>query len=256
MFDFVNDSPTRRQVLHGGLFAAAAAMLAGCQQATHITKDLPGPLWPDREPVTPGPLPPIASRQTAPALANPDRYVSNGAIAAPPGIIPRSRWAKGEIIKSRVDMMRGVSRITIHHEGNTFYGASDINAIARRLENIRIGHTNRKPEKFGDIGYHYIIDPVGRIWEGRNVYYQGAHVEAQNPHNLGIMVMGNFMEQRPTSAQLNALEHFVTDRMRSYRIPVGRVYTHREIGQSVCPGTYLQKWMDGQRSPAGIFARV
>jgi hypothetical protein len=34
-----------------------------------------------------------------------------------------------------------------------------------------------------DIGYHYTIDPTGRIWEGRPVQYQGAHVKMNNEHN-------------------------------------------------------------------------
>jgi hypothetical protein len=39
-------------------------------------------------------------------------------------------------------------------------------------------------------------------------------------------------------------------------LPVSRQYTHREIGDTLCPGRNLQRWMLAQRSPAGAFARI
>lgn len=249
----VNDHPTRRQIIQGSLFAAAAALISGCQKPT-VATDIPGPVWPDMEGGRDGPLPPVAT--APPPVQAPSRPSPNTGSAQLGGVIPRSRWAKGAIIESRVNPMRRVTRITVHHEGITFYGSTDLSAIARKLENIRMGHIRRKPEPFGDIGYHYIIDPAGRIWEGRNIAYQGAHVERQNENNLGIMVMGNFEEQRPTAQQLSTLDAFVKDRMRAYNVPVSRVYTHLELGKTECPGRNLQRWMLAQRSPGGTFARA
>lgn len=152
--------------------------------------------------------------------------------------------------------MKGVNRITVHHEGSAFSGASDFSAMARKLANIRSGHINRRGEPFADIGYHYVVDPAGRVWEGRDLRYQGAHVERNNEHNIGIMVIGNFEEQRPTTAQLTTLEGFLIDQMRRYDVPASRVYTHREIGQSACPGRNLQRFMVAVRAPAGSLARA
>lgn len=231
---------------------SAAALLAGCQGpgSTADISDV-GVRWPDEERMRPVPLPPQGPRSV---MAAP----SPSGTSVPPmgGITPRSAWTRATVIESRTKRMNGVNRITVHHEGNTFTGSADERAIARRLTNIRSGHITRKPEPFADIGYHYIIDPSGRIWEGRPIAYQGAHVEAQNEHNLGVMLMGNFDEQRPTKAQLLALESFMVDRMRYYRIPVSRVYTHRELKSTACPGRNLQSWMLAARSPAGTFARA
>lgn len=246
------DTLTRRQLLRGGLFVGTAAFLAGCQQPTRVVgQTVPGPLWPDLEKAAEDPpLPPTVRPAPEPNVVFPTPEVP------PSGVIPRSRWTTAQVIESRVSSMGGVSRITVHHEGMIFSGSTDMSSIARRLSNIRTAHLNRRPEPFGDIGYHYIIDPAGRIWEGRPLRYQGAHVERKNEHNLGIMVMGNFEQQRPTQAQLLSLERFVIDQMKRYQVPVSRLYTHREIGDTLCPGRNLQRWMLAQRSPAGSFARI
>ena len=245
------DIITRRQVLQGGLLASAAALLAGCQQPQRISANVPGPIWPDMEPgLDSAPLPPEMPRE-APSVS-PGRMPS----APVTGIMPRSRWTSSGVIASRANPMNGISRITVHHEGNVFSGSADVNSIARKLSNIRNGHINRRPEAFADIGYHYIVDPAGRVWEGRPLKFQGAHVEKRNEHNLGIMVMGNFEEQKPTTAQLATLERFVIDQMRRYRVSAGNLFTHKELGGTLCPGKNLQRWMLAQRSPAGSFSRA
>jgi N-acetyl-anhydromuramyl-L-alanine amidase AmpD len=92
----------------------------------------------------------------------------------------------------------------------------------------------------GDIGYHFIIDRAGRIWEGRPLIYQGAHVKDENEHNLGIMTLGNFDRQSPTTAQLMTLQHMLAYLRHQYSVPVSKVYTHQELNPTACPGLHLQ----------------
>lgn len=142
-------------------------------------------------------------------------------------------------------------RITLHHDGMDAFASTDRAAAAARLEQIRQAHLNRPGEPFGDIGYHYLIDPAGRVWQGRPLQWQGAHVARTNEGNLGVCCLGNFMQQRPSQAQLVALDRFVAAQMKHYRIPPGRVYTHRELGQTLCPGDNLQPYIaDSRRSGA------
>lgn len=139
--------------------------------------------------------------------------------------------------------MGSIRRITVHHEGSTPVTFTDPAATIRRLEGIRRYHFRERG--WGDIGYHYVIDRSGYIWAARDLSYQGAHVKDHNERNLGIMVLGNFDEQRPSVEQFNTLQRAVATFMRGYDVPLQRVYTHRELtpGHTECPGRYLQQYM-------------
>ncbi|MEE9213111.1 MAG: peptidoglycan recognition family protein [Phycisphaeraceae bacterium] len=134
--------------------------------------------------------------------------------------------------------MGKIDRITVHHEGYRPVYFSDMASTAERLELIRQSHLSRM--RAGDIGYHYVIDRAGRLWECRDFHYQGAHVKNNNEHNLGVMVLGNFDRQQPTDAQIVTLRDTLSKLMRHYRVPVNRVYTHQEITPTACPGKKLQ----------------
>src|SRR5690606_33804179 len=124
--------------------------------------------------------------------------------------------------------------------------------VADRIEMIRRSHVESRG--FADIGYHYIIDPAGRIWEGRSVAYQGAHVKDNNENNLGILVLGNFQRQTPTRAATETLDRFVASQMARYGVPLTRVKTHREITVTECPGESLQRYMNATRARGGGLA--
>ena len=142
--------------------------------------------------------------------------------------------------------MGKVSRITIHHEGMETTEESSVEGVKEELRLIQKSHVNRSIA--GDIGYHYVIDYNGRIWEGRPVKYQGAHAGNgdANKGNIGIVLLGNFEVQRPTQAQLNSLETLTDFLMKRYDLTCARVFTHKEIRKkyglsaTACPGRYLQ----------------
>lgn len=213
-------------------------MVAGCSQTLH-TASLPGMSWPELDVYgAPRAVPRSATVLAPPHTDVPEKYPTHESSSLD-YVIERSAWTSAEPRLSDIDMMNGVSRITIHHEGSPepvlFSGYQ---ATAHRLEMIRRSHVGYRG--WADIGYHYIIDRAGRVWEGRPVIYQGAHVRNHNPHNIGVMLMGNFELQQPTQAQLAALEKLVTDLRHIYDVPVNRIYTHGELVATRCPGTNLQ----------------
>ncbi len=233
------DLIVRAAVSAAGL-GAAAALVTGCGSSRKSAAALPSVDWPDgglsRPPPAPRPMPPTPGKQS---------------IQLPGGVIPRSEWARGGVIPARMNRAKPYYRITLHHDGMDDFTSTDKAAAAARLEQIRKAHLNRPGEPFGDIGYHYLIDPAGRVWQGRPLEWQGAHVAKTNEGNLGICCLGNFMLQRPSQAQLLALDRFVASQMSRYRIPPGKVFTHRELGQTVCPGDNLQPYIaDSRRSGA------
>ncbi len=153
------------------------------------------------------------------------------------------------MVPSLMDRAQPYYRITVHHDGMNTYTSTDYNATASRLEQIRVAHRARD---FGDIGYHYLIDPAGRVWQGRPLEWQGAHVKATNQGNLGICMLGNYQQQSPNSMQLAALDRFVASRMRAYNIRVGNVFTHQELAPTLCPGTTLQAAMVSTRRSGAL----
>jgi hypothetical protein len=63
----------------------------------------------------------------------------------------------------------------------------------------------------GDIGYNYLIDPNGIIYEGRaggdNVI--GAHFSCQNGGTMGVCMLGSFTNVPPTTAALTSLKRIL-----------------------------------------------
>ena len=89
------------------------------------------------------------------------------------------------------------------------------------------------------VGYHFAVDCVGRVWEARSLAYEGAHVLGANAANIGIMLLGNFEKQYPSLAQLASMERLVQLLQRYYAVPSTRVFGHRDLGPSLCPGEHL-----------------
>jgi N-acetyl-anhydromuramyl-L-alanine amidase AmpD len=155
--------------------------------------------------------------------------------------IPRSQWTSRPPVLARILPMNGVQKITVHHEGSGVVEFDDAATTAKQLEMVREFHAVDRG--WGDIGYHYVIDRAGRVWQGRDTAYQGAHVRDHNAHNLGVMVLGNFDLQRPTEAQVTTLRASLITLQRSYRVPTAYVYTHQELNPTECPGVALQQRM-------------
>jgi hypothetical protein len=198
------------------------------------------------------PAPATAPRLNGEAnLAAPQ--LRDGGLLAAPGDVPltlpaptaqhiaavsRQKWQATKPVPGQMAPMGAITRITVHHEGAAKGNYSEqATAVAATLRSIQHVHcTNRR---YGDIGYHFIIDRQGRIWQGREIAYQGAHVLSNNSHNLGIMCLGNFNVQQPTAPQIQTLTQLLAALMAGYHIPANRVYAHRELGQTECPGNAL-----------------
>jgi hypothetical protein len=87
------------------------------------------------------------------------------------------------------------------------------------------------------------IEPTFR-WTGQKT---GAHCKTPsnwaNESTIGICLIGNFNNTRPTSAQMAALNKLVKFLMKRYGITASKVYGHKEVpGHSTatdCPGRYF-----------------
>jgi LysM repeat protein len=158
-------------------------------------------------------------------------------------LVRRSAWTK-EPVDDNIRPMNGVSRITIHHTGEHpgMEGLPETEVL-RRIERY-----HRDEKGWAAIGYHYIVGKTGTVYEGRPCIYQGAHVLTANEHNLGISVIGDFQNVRPNPAQLAAVDDFLTDQRERFSVPMSRIYGHRELHESICPGNALFAWVKDYRS--------
>lgn len=161
-------------------------------------------------------------------------------------LLPRASWTSIPPRATRMATSKSFTRLTIHHTGagENHHLAQD--QVAFDIENILGAHHRRL---WGDIGYHFVIDRAGRVWEGRSMQYTGAHVSAENAENIGVVLLGNFERQRPPPQQLLTM-HKLADALRSrMAIPQSRVYGHRDLGQTLCPGRFLYGTVGALRNP-------
>lgn len=235
---------TRREAIMASLGALA---LGGCSSTTRTQASRrPAPNWPGHTaypsatrtytPVQPSSQSRTIVRPTTPTVITP---------AAGLTAISRSQWTRTGPARSKVNAMNGITKITIHHDGMAPSYLTKHASVAERIEKIRKYHTGNNG--WGDIGYHYIVDRTGRVWEGRPIQYQGAHVRNNNEHNIGILVLGNFDKQSPSSAQINALYTATKALTKQHQIKTKLVRSHQEINKTACPGKNLQKQMDALR---------
>ena len=234
----VKPALSRRDIL-GLALGAGAAWLAGCgstqPRLSHVGEPIPG------SPV----YRPLPGRRSIPhSIPTPPPETHPSGLS----VIGRRTWASRGPIVSRADRMGRVRYITVHHDGMAPFTSTLYDDAARRIEAIRHAHVAKG---WADIGYHYAIDPAGRIWAARPEALQGAHVKNHNPNNLGVVMLGNFERQRPSKAATRTLDAFVTMKMDAYRVPVNKVFTHREWAPTACPGRHLQSHMQIARARGG-----
>ncbi len=155
---------------------------------------------------------------------------------------PRSAWKAAGPDRRNVEPMDPVRRVTIHHSAMYFRDTRPTTCAAQ-IQMIQRDHMSNRG--YGDIGYHYLIDPSGRIWQGRELRWQGAHAAGNNNQgNVGICLLGNFMRgkkgQGPTSAQVQAMRRLVATVMLRFKFGPDAVFCHSDFKATDCPGALME----------------
>ncbi len=155
-------------------------------------------------------------------------------------VIRRSAWSHSGPAFSRMKPAGRFRRITVHHAGTQPLRLTSPRLVAQEISAIQGAHLS---QRYGDIAYHLVVDYAGRVWEGRSLSYEGAHTLNANEGNLGIMLLGNFERQSPSPAQLATLSDLVALLRKQYRVRASRVYGHRDLSPSACPGRRLYPYV-------------
>ena len=196
-------------------------------------------------------------------------------ITGSPKIILRQRWGANERIRrDDPDYAPVLLNAVVHHTaGAAGYSPAQSAAIVRGIQTYHVLGNG-----WDDIGYNFLVDRFGQVFEGRyggverNVI--GAHAQGFNTGSAGIAVLGTYGGAGPSAAARNALSRLISWRLdvahvhplsRSSTLSTGNpkfrkglpvwlraVSGHRDTGFTSCPGAglYGQLGAIGKRAAA------
>ncbi len=152
----------------------------------------------------------------------------------PPGVVSRSAW--GARATGACGTGHNPNYLTVHH---TATPNNDSMSAAARMRQMQAFHIDNRG--WCDLGYHYSVGIDGRVYEGRNPDRTGAHVGDHNTDNVGISVVGTFVNFNPRESQLSALTDISRWVVNRYDIPKRRsnIRGHNEWSghtSNACPG--------------------
>lgn len=109
---------------------------------------------------------------------------------------------------------------------------------------------DHRAKGWDELGYHFVIDngqggPDGRVEIGSRWFKQkhGAHAKTPdsryNDFGIGICLVGNFENTRPTPAQYRQLSELVAWLQDRYSISSDNVIGHNDTKPTACPGKNL-----------------
>lgn len=90
-------------------------------------------------------------------------------------------------------------------------------------------------------GYHYEIAKDGTVRQARNDNEHGAHTIGYNHNSIGIVLDGDFENEKPTTEQLASLKKLVTRLNKLYNFK--KIGGHRDFDRRTCPGKYMTDTM-------------
>lgn len=116
----------------------------------------------------------------------------------------RNDWCPtGDCPKSSSPSAINPTHIVVHHSaGQT--SSTDYAAVVRGYWDFHV-HTRG----WADIGYNWLVDPNGVLYEGRGDRIRGAHSPCMNAIATGICFIGNYETFEPSTAGLNTLKDFI-----------------------------------------------
>ncbi len=180
-----------------------------------------------------------AVRRAAAAVAGLDLTSMAGAMTTKPKIVTREQWGANESWRSGSPSYAPVKMAFIHHtDSGNAYKATEAAGIVR---GVYAYHT--KAMHWSDVGYNFLIDRYGVIYEGRyggmTRGVSGAQVLGFNTGSTGVSVIGTFTSSTPPSAAVTSLE-----RLLEWKLDVHHVDPQ---GTATLVCGYGQKYATGQR---------
>ena len=177
--------------------------------------------------------------------------LAQGAVI-PPNLIPRSEWGARPFAGNPVPLAQpSYTRMTFHHTAGL--SPSTYQEGITRVKAIQDFHQDVRG--WSDIGYHFLFDAQGRLYQGRPfldnrtnldrppVLAQGAHVGGANTGNIGVSLMGCFHPPEGNNcidvaspALIDSVVTLYAYLSEQYRVDAADLFGHRDQGATACPG--------------------
>ena len=131
-----------------------------------------------------------------------------------PAIVTRAGWNANEsIVRGSPSYASRLAFAVVHHTaGGVPTSPSQSAAMVRGIQSYHV-----RSNGWNDIGYNFLVDPFGQIFEGRrggmtrNVI--GAHAEGFNTGSVGVSVLGSYGTTAPSAAAQAALVRLLAWRL-------------------------------------------
>ena len=232
----------------------AASQPQGAQVEPAATAPSASPAWGTQPAVVPA-----AVSVAAPAVA-PAATTANG---LPVAVTTRAEWGANASYMSWDPEYARAGHVVVHHTaGTNSYSAGQSASIVRGIY-----YYHAVTLDWGDIGYNFLVDKFGTVFEGRSgsvaapagTMSIGAHARGVNTGTMGISMMGDYSTVSPSDAQLSSvgkmagwflkragisdvtgwagLHVWTTERYQAgSTISMPRILGHRDVGYTTCPG--------------------
>lgn len=134
-----------------------------------------------------------------------------------------------------------LNTVVIHHS------ALDLSYGPLKVQKLHL-----EQKGYADVGYHYLIDSQGQVYEGRKINVRGAHTGGYNTGTVGIVLLGNFELAAPPDLQIHSAKKLVRFLIMQYGIT--HLAGHRDFqpDETVCPGAYLEQLLPGLAEALGL----
>ena len=154
---------------------------------------------------------------------------------AQPTIYSRAQWGADESIRNKSALRYGtISGGFVHHTVNANdYTEAQVPALLRSIYAYHV-----KSRGWSDIGYNFLVDRFGRIWEGRyggiDKPVVGAHTLNYNDYSFAMSAIGNFDTVQPPDVMLRAYGQLFAWKLSLHG--VNPASTSQKIGRRHVPG--------------------
>jgi hypothetical protein len=187
----------------------------------------------------------------APGVLAPVAGADSGTII-PPALITRADWGAKDFKGSPSALARpSHDFMTFHHAAG--YSATTRSEGIQQLKAIQDLHQDIRG--WSDIGYQFVIDRGGRLYQGRPflnnatsledlpVFAMGAHVGGANTGNIGVSMLGCYhppeggtCTQEITPEALDTYTTLFAFLSERYGVAPTQIRGHRDFSSTACPG--------------------